>query len=110
MYVFFGTLRTTPLVRSAATQTVRHQRCVFSCEFDLTIVAAAAHEAEMLHSFPSIENSGGRRRRSAHPDRTGCLHPPLKRRLELETSLALSSNTPDSLPAIIPAWQEENLG
>jgi hypothetical protein len=59
---------------------------LFSCEFDLTIVVAAAHRAEMLHTFPSMKNSGGRRPCSAQPDRTGCLHPPHKHGLKLGTT------------------------
>jgi hypothetical protein len=82
---FCRALGATPFKGSSASQAVRHQCCVFSCEFDLTIVVAAALRAEMLHNFPSMKNSGGRRRRSAHPDRTGCLHPPRKRRLKLGT-------------------------
>ena len=50
-------------------------------------LGATPYRAEMLHTFPSMKNSGGRRRRSAHPDRTGCLHPPRKRRLKLRPSI-----------------------
>lgn len=85
--VFSRALRAAPFKRSSASQAVRHQRCVFFGEFNLTVVVAVAFGAEMLHSFPSNETSGGRRRRSAHPDRTGCLHPPRKRRLKLRPSI-----------------------
>jgi hypothetical protein len=38
--VFAGTIWATPCEGSSALQAVRHQCCVFSCEFDLTIVVA----------------------------------------------------------------------
>ncbi len=85
--VFSRALGATPFKTSSASQAVRHQCCVFFGEFNLTVVVAVAFGAEMLHSFPSNETSGGRRRRSAQPDRTGCLHPPLKRRLKLRPSI-----------------------
>jgi len=74
--VFSRALGATPFKTSSASQAVRHQCCVFFCEFNLTVVVAVAFGAEMLHSFLSNETSGGRRRRSAHPDRTGCLTSP----------------------------------
>jgi len=108
--VFCRALGATPFKGSSASQAVRHQSCVFSCEYDLTIVLAVAQRAEMLHTFPSMKNSGGRRPCLVQPDRTGCLHPLTSTVSNSELRLALSSNTPNSLPAIIPAWQEENLG
>jgi hypothetical protein len=46
------------------------ESCVFSFEFDLTIVIAVAHTGpEMLQTFHSMKNSGGRRPCSAQPDR-----------------------------------------
>lgn len=85
--VFSRALGATPFKRSSASQAVRQQYCVLFGEFNLTVVVAVAFGAEVLHGFPSNETSGGRRRRSAQPDRTGCLHPPLKRRLKLLPSI-----------------------
>jgi len=39
---------------------MRLQCCVFFGEFNLTVVVAVAFGAEMLHSFPSNETSGGK--------------------------------------------------
>ena len=87
--VFSRALGATPFKGSSASQAVRHQSCVFSCEFDLTIVVAVAQRAEMLHTFPSMKNSGGRRPCSAQPDRTGCIHPPQQARSQTRNYVLL---------------------
>jgi hypothetical protein len=58
--VFSRALGATPFKGSSVSQAVRHQCCVFSRKFDLTIVVAVAHRAEMLHTFPSMKPFRGK--------------------------------------------------
>ena len=87
--VFSRALGATPFKGGSASQAVRHQCCVFSREFDLTIVVAARTQRRNAAHLSLHEEFGGRRPCLVQPDRTGCLHPPHKHGLKLENYVLL---------------------